>query len=167
MILHELNVHMASFEWSSTHPMEQIADELFEKYKDLENLVIRVYEHAGWYLIFAKEGEKTIIVGTANDAATITPERQRFWERVKGAEHRQLPTIRRGEESALKHRMQVALNLPDSDFDFHATDLYVRATPEARKWLKENYAHYSIITLFVSQIDKQMWLDVPFAGKWK
>ena len=72
----------------------------------------------------------------------------------------------------LQQRMQDALGLEDADFAYHATDLYVVASPEVRRWLHQNYEHYGNVVSFVSQegsgwngAGKQCF-DIPFAGIW-
>jgi hypothetical protein len=47
-------------------------------------------------------------------------------------------------------------------FDSHATDLYIPVTEETRKLIAD-YEHKSIVTTFVSNIDKKLWFDIPFA----
>lgn len=42
----------------------------------------------------------------------------------------------------------------------HESDLYVKATPGARKILTDAGANF---TTFVNQLDKSLWFDVPFA----
>lgn len=44
--------------------------------------------------------------------------------------------------------------------DCHESDLYLRATPEAQRLVKECGA---AATTFTSATDCQQWLDVPFA----
>jgi hypothetical protein len=46
--------------------------------------------------------------------------------------------------------------------DSHETDLYAKITPESTA-IVQRYAHKTIVTRFVSQIDKQWWYDIPFA----
>ena len=91
----QLWVQMAHNEWSSTHPMHLIAQEQFALHPEVQNLVVYVQEHAGWYLAYGMLDGKMVIVDTANDAATITGERRRFWERVRGSKWHTLPTVRR------------------------------------------------------------------------
>ena len=67
----------------------------------------------------------------------------------------------------LEQRLREAFpTLTDDDFGYHATDLYVRWTPEVRDWLRKNYEWDKNISTFTSQIDKKLWLDIPFAGYW-
>ena len=73
----------------------------------------------------------------------------------------------------LQSRLQAALNLSDSDFAYHATDLYVVKKPLVMEWLKDNYEHFSNVTPFVSQAGSnwngagKICLDIPFAGNWR
>lgn len=70
------------------------------------------------------------------------------------------------EKPELQQRLQSALGLPDDAFDYHATDLYVKALPQVLQWLREHYPHFSNVVVFKSQLDGKAWLDVPFAGRW-
>lgn len=45
--------------------------------------------------------------------------------------------------------------------DHHESDLYVKATPEFREFMKKNHPNKSY-TLFTSQIDGETWADLPF-----
>lgn len=65
--------------------------------------------------------------------------------------------------------------LTDEDFDYHATDLYVRARPDVVKWLVNNYQFWKNITRFRCPVSdpelnaigvRELWLDIPFAGYW-
>jgi hypothetical protein len=47
-------------------------------------------------------------------------------------------------------------------FANHASDLYVMVTDESRK-LIEDYEFKCNVRTFVSNIDKKLWFDVPFA----
>ena len=47
-------------------------------------------------------------------------------------------------------------------FDNHESDLYVAITPESTEILN-GYEHRENIEVFISQIDKKPWYDVPFA----
>lgn len=97
MIATQLYIRMADNEWSSNCPMDALAKEQLELHKDVPNLVVYVNEHAGWYLGYAMVDGRMVIVDTANDAATVSPERRRFWERVKGATWESLPGINRND----------------------------------------------------------------------
>lgn len=48
------------------------------------------------------------------------------------------------------------------EHDSHYSDLYLRATPEARA-LISRYKFKANVQAFTSQIDGKLWLDVPFA----
>ena len=52
--------------------------------------------------------------------------------------------------------------VPDSEIDRHESDLYVRKTPISTKVL-DGYKFRSNVTTFVSQTDRKVWYDVPFA----
>ena len=97
-----LYVRLADNEWSSQTVngvglMEHVAREQLELHRDVENLIVHVTEHAGWFLVYSMQDENMIIVGTANDAAAVTPERRRFYENIRGAEWNTLPGINRQE----------------------------------------------------------------------
>ena len=63
--------------------------------------------------------------------------------------------------------MEAIPELTQSDFDYYATDLYVRSLPEVEEWLKGNYEHHRQVKPFKCNIDQNKWLDIPFAGYWK
>ena len=59
--------------------------------------------------------------------------------------------------------------LPASDIDHHASDLYLKVTPESerilREWIEENgyqNAARGLVTRFRCPLDGCMWLDIPF-----
>lgn len=91
----QLIVQMADHEWSSNVDMQKLAEEQLVLHAGVPDLMVTVYEHAGWYLSYALVDGKPAIVETANDAAAVTPERKRFWEKVKFQKWETLPTIRR------------------------------------------------------------------------
>jgi len=72
----------------------------------------------------------------------------------------------------LQTRMQAELPLTDSDFAYHATDLYVVYSPLTMAWLRDNYTFFKNILPFVSQKGSnwngagKVCLDIPFAGNW-
>ena len=76
----------------------------------------------------------------------------------------------------LQQQIQNALpQMQDEDFDYHATDLYVRARPGVVQWLIENYEFWANVTLFICKVDDpelqklgvlDIWVDIPFAGYW-
>ena len=49
------------------------------------------------------------------------------------------------------------------EMDSHESDLYVKATPEARTILARHPIQALQADSFVSQADGHVWLDVPFA----
>lgn len=65
----------------------------------------------------------------------------------------------------LQNQLQAALGLPDSDFGYHASDLYVIDSPGVREWLKANYQFYGNVRSFVGSgpWDGKPCLDIPFA----
>lgn len=76
----------------------------------------------------------------------------------------------------LQERIQAALPfMQDDDFDYYATDLYVRARPGVVQWLVRNYEFWTNVTRFTCPVSdpelqeigvRELWLDVPFAGYW-
>jgi hypothetical protein len=76
----------------------------------------------------------------------------------------------------LQQRIQDALpQMRDEDFDYHATDLYVRARPGLVRWLIQNYEFWTNVTRFTCKVNdpelqrlgvRELWLDIPFAGYW-
>jgi hypothetical protein len=77
-------------------------------------------------------------------------------------------------EQPLKNRLMAAIpSLTDADFAFHATDLYVVASPEVENWLENNYEFWLNVSTFMSQPGSN-WngagkrcFDIPFAGNWE
>lgn len=72
-------------------------------------------------------------------------------------------------EKSLKQRIQEALQIPDSDFDIHETDLYVVDQSGAvMQWLRKNYEFYKQVGIFIGQegssLSRKRCLDVPFAA---
>lgn len=47
--------------------------------------------------------------------------------------------------------------------DNHESDLYVLSTPEAREILRRWPTNAANARTFVSQVDKQTWIAIPFA----
>jgi hypothetical protein len=71
-------------------------------------------------------------------------------------------------EKSLKQRIQEALNLPESDFGNHYSDLYVIDQKGAvHKWLVENYKFHTNVRTFIgakgSDWQGKICLDIPFA----
>lgn len=52
--------------------------------------------------------------------------------------------------------------LPDSHFGRYHTDLHVKNFPGFREWLAENYRCHGNAVMFRSQLDMQLWWDIPF-----
>lgn len=52
-----------------------------------------------------------------------------------------------------------ALNIP---MDHHESDLHVPVTPETRK-IVNAYEFRSIVTTFISNTEKTLWYNIPFA----
>jgi hypothetical protein len=58
-------VHLADDEWDS-ETMQRVAKEWFERHPDCN--FVQVYEHAGWFLTFSRNGR---CVGSANGGAVF------------------------------------------------------------------------------------------------
>ena len=102
MKIHRINVHLADDEFGNAL-MEQIARALIDANPD-KNLLVTVYEHAGWFLQYVKHPRdltRLLIVGTANDMAVLSLEAEQYIHRLRQAEAEQdldlviLPEIRR------------------------------------------------------------------------
>jgi len=52
--------------------------------------------------------------------------------------------------------------IPENDIDHHASDLYLRKTPETEKLIQE-YKYKNLVSTFVDNIDHVVWYDIPFA----
>lgn len=95
----QVEVKMADHEYESASlRMDDLAREQFTIHHDkMEHLMVTVNEHAGWFLSYAMVDGIMVIVETANDAATVTPERRQFWSRINNCEHKwnRLPTVNR------------------------------------------------------------------------
>ncbi len=48
------------------------------------------------------------------------------------------------------------------ELDSHESDLYAKVTDSSKKIIS-NYKYKAIVTTFVSQIDNELWYDIPFA----
>ena len=96
-------VYLAEDEWGN-RKMDEVARETFAQYPDAECVEVR--EHAGWYLTYNR---KMQIVGTANDACTVTPTMKAFWRDVWAVDY--LAIIRR-QSTAQSEPVQPAVVLP-------------------------------------------------------
>lgn len=70
--------------------------------------------------------------------------------------------------ASIKQRLQKDLNLPETSFNNHCSDLYVLKTPEVTKWLNENYEYMCNVVDSYSNVEDQPWYgkrfyDIPFA----
>ena len=57
---------------------------------------------------------------------------------------------------------RVISTIPAEDIAHHETDLYLRVT-SASKALIDEYDYKRLVTMFVDNIDRVLWYDVPFA----
>ena len=51
-----------------------------------------------------------------------------------------------------------------AEMDNHESDLYVKKTPETEA-IVSTWDYTPIVTIFKSQVDGQIWFDIPFAYK--
>ena len=68
----------------------------------------------------------------------------------------------------LKEQLKKALNLPESMFSNHCSDLQVLGNGRVINWLKENYEFYQNVERHISNVKGQNWfgqmyLEIPFA----
>ena len=54
-----------------------------------------------------------------------------------------------------------AAQIPAAHIDHHASDLYLKVTPETTRIIKK-YKYQKQITTFKSNIDNTLWYDIPF-----
>jgi len=69
------------------------------------------------------------------------------------------------QEKTLKQKIKEALNIPEKDFDNHSSDLYIKYTPERLEWIQKNYEYgksKSIVSTFISDIDKEKYIEIIF-----
>lgn len=66
------------------------------------------------------------------------------------------------ETTTLKQQIKQALNVPEEHFSNHASDLYVKHSPEVEQWLKDNYKYFRNCKGFHSQVDRSRWIEIPF-----
>lgn len=90
-----LEIKMANGEYDSNTPMKEIAREAFAMYAHVENLVVSVREHAGWYLSWAMVDGEMVVVETANDSARMSAAARKFYARVANMELNYLPAVDR------------------------------------------------------------------------
>jgi len=68
----------------------------------------------------------------------------------------------------LKDQLKKELDLKESNFGNHYSDLHVLYSPEVDKWLKDNYEFYCNVVKELANIEGHKWygkyfLDIPFA----
>lgn len=64
----------------------------------------------------------------------------------------------------MKAELQKHLNLPDSDFGYHESDLYVKDSPQVTDYLQKNYQFWCNCKKFKNRIDGKIWIEIPFAN---
>jgi hypothetical protein len=93
-VARNVRIHLASNEWGNVF-MGKVAEAAF---KELGVDLVTVYEHAGWYLEYAKRPDGTLmVVGTANDMAGFPREVEEWGAKLAGHIWETLPEIRRGD----------------------------------------------------------------------
>lgn len=66
---------------------------------------------------------------------------------------------KKADNSQSIYEQMKALNIP---MDHHASDLYVKVTPESQK-IVDAYKFKKQVTTFIDNIDHKQWFDIPFA----
>jgi len=89
-----LLIHMADDEWGN-ELMYKLAEDAIRAHPECECLVVKVYEHAGWFLQFAMLNGELKVVGTANDGAVFSDEVRAFHRLCRDLTFEELPYIRR------------------------------------------------------------------------
>ena len=96
--VHRLWVHMADDEWSSQEDgrkMDNLAREYAAQYAE-RPMTVTIHEHGGWWLSFLFDGKHDgMIVGTANDMARFSPEKEAIIDNLRKLKTNFLGSIRR------------------------------------------------------------------------
>lgn len=83
-VIEHHHIHLANDEWGSDL-MRKVAEDYLASTSN-PYAVVTVHEHAGWFLEFAKLNGRTIVVGTANDMATMSEPAKCFHALIRGLE---------------------------------------------------------------------------------
>ena len=54
-----------------------------------------------------------------------------------------------------------AAQIPAAHIDHHASDLYLKVTPETTRIINQ-LENKSLLTTFTDNIDKELWYEIPF-----
>lgn len=54
-----------------------------------------------------------------------------------------------------------AANIPAAHIDHHASDLYLKVTPETTQIINQ-LENKSLLTTFTDNIDNELWYELPF-----
>lgn len=54
-----------------------------------------------------------------------------------------------------------AANIPAAHIDHHASDLYLKVTPETTRIINQ-LENKSLLTTFTDNIDNELWYEIPF-----
>lgn len=68
----------------------------------------------------------------------------------------------------LKERIKKALNVPETDFANHCSDLHLKYSHDREKWLRENYEFWCNVKIYTANVKESEWygkrfFDIPFA----
>jgi hypothetical protein len=77
-------IHLAEDEWGNTL-MQEIAESAIAEWRGPGELVVEVYEHAGWFLTFARINGRIACVSSANDCARFDQQIRQFWSDYNSA----------------------------------------------------------------------------------
>jgi len=77
-------VYLADNEWGSDFMIKVAEDTLDRMNHPLA--AVCVYEHAGWYLEYARVDGRTVCIGTANDMAKLSEPALRYHALIRGLE---------------------------------------------------------------------------------
>jgi hypothetical protein len=82
-------IHLADDEWGNSL-MQEIAETAIANWKGPGELVVEVYEHAGWHLAWARIDGQITCVSSANDCAQFPKKIKQFWSDFNRCEREKL-----------------------------------------------------------------------------
>ena len=85
VVVHRYAIYLDDDEWGNAL-MDHVARQYAERHTDCWPLIVRVNEHAGWFLsyLFGAPGIRDgAICGTANDGARLVPEIEAFGASIR------------------------------------------------------------------------------------
>lgn len=92
VLCHHLRIRMGDNQWGN-ELMYELAERAFRRLDGIENLVVEVVEHAGWFLDFTMINGKIRTVGTANDMAYFPEFVREHCRKFNGCEWKYLGTV--------------------------------------------------------------------------